>query len=75
MIVSQAEVLQGAKAQLFFQHFAARLKSGPDYKATSFRGSKPRCRPRMTVSKCRFRSFDHLLYHPAPKAQRLFDHH
>jgi hypothetical protein len=26
----------GAKAQLSFQPFAARLKSGPDYKATSF---------------------------------------
>ena len=51
----------GAKAQLCFQLFAApfdsaqgRLEVGPDYKATSFRGSETRCRSRMTVCNCRF---------------------
>ena len=57
MIQRQADTLAGAKAQLSFLLFAARLKPCPGYKTEGFRDSQIRPTKQIKAFNCRFQAY------------------
>ena len=57
MVLSRVDTPAGAKAQLSFLLFAARLKPCPGYKTEGFRDSQIRPTKQIKAFNCRFQAY------------------